>query len=437
VELIVIYQKTVPEEIFKLVMDMTNLDVKNRIEGYSDAFPPKAMNVAVDTVDVPDGSGNLMRKKVLIVTKDFDAGEVIYKEHPAVNVLDFDLQAKGTHCTHCLRHIQTGMAIKPPSDRLDSVFCSKDCQVKSKVQSQNLLFGLDSPLPRELAPDMSPDATKQRDTAQAAFVDHIKKNGKNAVLLVARFIARQVAAETAKMLPISSTPPPPSDAPEADGGEYTLYDHIERLRYLQVVASEEEVKLLAKVLATAVPGLDQFVTDERHATLLGKMAYNAYGVCFGGGRDDKPPSAERPEDVEKTRTPYGTSKQVGSGLYLVAAYAAHSCAPSARPSFSNGTSELHLIANHAMKKGDEITVSYVDVTQHPDETPIDARRRRRMELARGWRFACACTRCTSEAAENPASAEGEISRKDESKTEESVIRVQAGEGASLSFLDGP
>lgn len=90
-----------------------------------------------------------------------------------------------------------------------------------------------------------------------------------------------------------------------------------------------------------------------------------------------------------------------------------------------------------MKKGDEITVSYVDVTQHPDETPIDARRRRRMELARGWRFACACTRCTSEAAENPASAEGEISRKDESKTEESVIRVQAGEGASLSFLDGP
>ena len=54
------------------------------------------------------------------------------------------------------------------------------------------------------------------------------------------------------------------------------------------MASEEEVKLLAKVLATAVPGLDQFTSrDERHATLLGKMAYNAYGVCFGGGRDDK------------------------------------------------------------------------------------------------------------------------------------------------------
>jgi len=195
--------------------------------------------------------------------------------------------------------------------------------------------------------------------------------------------------------------------------------------------------LLAKVLATAVPGLEQFVTDERHATLLGKMAYNAYGVCFGGGRDDKPPSTERPENVEKTRTPYGTSRQIGSGLYLVSAYAAHSCAPSARPSFSSGTSELHLIANRALKKGDEITVSYVDVTQQPDETLTDARRRRRMELARGWRFACSCTRCTSEAAENPASAEGEIARQDESKVEESVSRVEAGEGMSMSFTDLP
>lgn len=109
--------------------------------------------------------------------------------------------------------------------------------------------------------------------------------------------------------------------------------------------------------------------------------------------------------------------------------ASHSCAPSARPSFNNGTSELHLIANHALKKGDEITVSYVDVTQHPGEPLLDARRRRRMELARGWRFACSCTRCTSEA---PTSADGEVSQKDESKVEEPVVRIEASERLSAS-----
>lgn len=34
----------------------------------------------------------------------------------------------------------------------------------------------------------------------------------------------------------------------------------------------------------------------------------------------QPESSERPENIEKTRTPYGTSKQVGSGLYLVSSY---------------------------------------------------------------------------------------------------------------------
>lgn len=180
------------------------------------------------------------------------------------------------------------MTITPASDRLDSVFCSKDCQVGSKVQSQNLLFGFEPPLPPELAPELSPSDMKQRDVAQAAYVDYVKKHGKTALLLVARFIARQVAAETAKMMPKSASLPL-SGLPEADSGDYTLYDHVERLRYLEFEVSEEEVKLLAKVLATAVPGLEQFVTDERYATLLGKMAYNSFGVCFGGGRDDKVP----------------------------------------------------------------------------------------------------------------------------------------------------
>lgn len=56
-----------------------------------------------------------------------------------------------------------------------------------------------------------------------------------------------------------------------------------------------------------------------------------------------------------------------------------------------------------------------------------------MELARGWRFACTCVRCTSEAVENPASIEGEISQGDESKVEVPVTRVEANEGLSMSL----
>lgn len=47
---------------------------------------------------------------------------------------------------------------------------------------------------------------------------------------------------------------------------------------------EEELPLISAVLEKTLPGLEQFVTEERHATLVGKMLYNAIGV---GSRDDK------------------------------------------------------------------------------------------------------------------------------------------------------
>lgn len=37
------------------------------------------MNVSVKAVDVPDGKGGEMRKRILVVTKDFNAGDLIYK----------------------------------------------------------------------------------------------------------------------------------------------------------------------------------------------------------------------------------------------------------------------------------------------------------------------------------------------------------------------
>jgi import receptor subunit TOM20 len=258
------------------------------------------MDVAVKTSEATDAA---TRKKILVVNKDFAQGEVIYKvgflfvihwlsslihqqEKPVVAVLDFDVQGKGTHCSHCLRQVQKGVAIRVASDPFDSVYCSKDCQINSKTQSQNLLFSLESPLPAAIAPLMPRQTLEERKNAQMAFLSYIKRVAKAAPLLVARFVARQVAVESATMIP-GATPVSSTDLPEIEAGQYSLYDHVERLRFLESSASEEEMNLLRNVFQTALPGLEQFVTDERHGALLGKMAYNMYGVCFGGGRDDK------------------------------------------------------------------------------------------------------------------------------------------------------
>ncbi|KAF9567404.1 MAS20-domain-containing protein [Agrocybe pediades] len=428
VELIVIYEKTIIPPVFKLIMELSQLDVKYRIEAYFDNFPPKGKNVSVVIREVTPGQGN---RHILVADKDFAAGEVIYKEFPVVTALDPDLQEKGTHCDQCLRPIQAGMSIQasPESSPLKLSYCSKACMLASKSQHHSLLFTLDPALPPEIpSAPATPELQEARREAQAKLAEHITKERRLVPLLVARFIARQVAFETQKLVQ-ATAPGTTFAAPEADytdsdnkSEKYVLADHIERLRYLETVPNKDEFKLLRDVLAAALPGLEEFISDDKYATLCGKMAYNAFGVCFGGGRDDRPVPDARPENIEKTRTPYGTQRQIGSALYTVSSYLTHSCQPSARPSFSSGTSEISIIANKDIKKGDVLTVAFVDVAQHPDETVIECRRRRRFELARGWRFSCNCERCVEEAATMTAAEKSSApeDQKDESKVESSV-----------------
>ncbi|KAG6841832.1 hypothetical protein C0991_006239 [Blastosporella zonata] len=341
-------------------------------------------------------------RKVVVLNKDFAAGELIYKEKPVVAVLDADLQESGKYCAHCLRSIDSGMStVLPEVNPILSTFCSKACLIANESQSHNLLFTLEPPLPAEFMQSLPPNVKQQSDAdrkdAQEAFVAHIKKEPRAASLLVARFIARQVAVETAKLTRSAHEKSDFTDAEKI--GSYMLADHLERLRFIDVKPNTDELKALVDILRISLPGLEHFVTDDRHALLLGKMVYNAFGVCFGAGRDDKPQPTARTEDVEKTRTPYGTSRQIGSAFYTLSSYLPHSCAPNARPSFSEGTSELHLIANRDLKAGDELSVAYVDVTQKDGESAIECRRRRRFELARGWRFPCPCDRCLQESKE--------------------------------------
>ncbi|KAI0089146.1 hypothetical protein BDY19DRAFT_944404 [Irpex rosettiformis] len=424
VELIMIYQKTVPDEIFKLIVEMTNLDAQALASGYYNFFPAKSFNVSVQD------QGN---KKILVAEKDFDAGDVIYTEEPVVAALDPDLQEAGTNCTHCFRLIHQADAVSSDNDPLHAVYCSAECQAKSKLQSHHCLFLPEPLLPPELDQGQSLN-TEARSKGQQAFADYLKETKKTHPMLVARFAARQIATEIGKLTEQVTKQDTSSilDLPnyvEKGGPEYALGDHFERLRYVDAPVPEEETKVIQGVFSNSLPGLDQFLTDERHGIMLSKVAYNAIGVTFSGGRDNRPVFQERPEDQERTRTPYGTNRQVGSGVYIVSAYLGHSCDPSTKPAFKNGTTTLHLVATRPIKKGDELTMSYVDVTQHENETPEEARRRRRFELARGWRFKCECAKCTTEGASAPEGAvEEDLGvEKDESRLEASVERFSSGQ----------
>ncbi|GAB1519733.1 mitochondrial import receptor subunit tom20 [Rhizoctonia solani] len=450
------------------------------------------MNVKIVNVPVKDKSGQPTEsdgkpilRSTLVSNKDIKAGDVIYMEKAVVATLDFDLQNLRTHCTHCLRRIDAPISV--PDDPLDATYCSKGCQVASKIQSQNVLFGLDPPLPSNSEEPEKPKTEAElveRRKSQEEFVETLRKTGATRALLVARFIACMVAEQSAKLgaaVSPSSKNSSPADLfglpePEGDSNTYSFYDHVERLKYLEITETPieiEEVNALKKAMKNAMEGLEEFVGD-RYPLLKGKMAYNAIGVAFGGGRDDKawnqifedlsqlidPILLRLPYDqkilnalvhqVERLGKPalhfigfphtyaaISLSSKIPDQLNVILIQLAHSCAPNVAPSFHTGTSDLHLVANENITSGTELTMAYVDVNQGPTETRLEARRRRRQELARGWRFACECSKCLKEVEEGileeDKKAEGDAAVKEdlelgsEAKLEDAVRRYESGE----------
>ncbi|KAI0677051.1 MAS20-domain-containing protein [Trametes maxima] len=441
VELIMMLQSSLPAPIFKTFMELVNADVSVPLSekkdekdeepteefvgvalvlGYYDHFPAKRMNVSVQS---GPAQGNQVAKKILVAEKDYEPGEVIYEENPVVVALDADLEGKGIHCSYCFITIPEGESVSAAHDKLGSVYCSEDCRDRASVAWQNILFGLEPVLPPELDQGMGELTTEQRDKAQVPFVEYMKTQ-KQAHLLAARVAAKQIAHETAKLLPSRTGTVVEELRAIADGkDQYNIGDHIERLRLVNGEVASEEVKLLGAVMGSALPGLEQSVQEERQAALIGKMEYNAIGVVIGEGRDDRPVSSDRPEELERTRTPYGTARQVGCGIYLVSAYIAHSCDPNTRPTFPDGKNTLHLIATKRIEKGDELTMAWVDVSRGEDEDAGLARRRRRIELARGWRFKCECAKCIAE-----------VIAEEEKEKEEADLNVQGDESKVENFM---
>lgn len=88
--------------------------------------------------------------------------------------------------------------------------------------------------------------------------------------MIAQFLSGMVAEEVEKNKQGKSASP------------YSAWDHIERFRSAAVEPTEKtasEAAMLKDLLATKVPGIDEFLTDEIYLLLKGKLNENCYQVA--------------------------------------------------------------------------------------------------------------------------------------------------------------
>ncbi|KNE58847.1 hypothetical protein AMAG_04388 [Allomyces macrogynus ATCC 38327] len=254
-ELVMLYQKTLTEPVFNLVMGFISSEVKKRQEQYFVSFPDASMNVRVGEEPDPKRKapdGTPLKRRTLIAAKDFEAGETIYEEEPIVGTLNPAFLQSGEHCAHCFK--PTACDGKVESTRTGATYCSKACEDIAWETYESLLFA---------------DYARPGGSTTTTLVAECATDGVIVPLHMARFLAYMVHEDTKK-----------AENPDADG--FGVWDHIERLRYLELTPTAIDAKyitMLQTLLGEKVPGLEDFLTLERYLLLKGKFLYNQMAVA--------------------------------------------------------------------------------------------------------------------------------------------------------------
>ncbi|PVU85895.1 hypothetical protein BB560_006869 [Smittium megazygosporum] len=105
VQLIMIYEKSVPKEMFALIISMMDAEVKIRKAKYYELFPPKSMNVKFLPYKPTDSKADAKSAEShpgIVTTKSFKAGQTIFSEKPFIANLLPEC-ANGKYCNNCMK----------------------------------------------------------------------------------------------------------------------------------------------------------------------------------------------------------------------------------------------------------------------------------------------------------------------------------------------
>ncbi|KAI8349417.1 hypothetical protein BD560DRAFT_358607 [Blakeslea trispora] len=329
-ELIMIYQKTIPEPVFQMVINVMAVDQQKRQNLFYEQFPPKETNVKL--AELPAGvneEGTPVVRRSLAADKDIAEGETIYSEHPLASALFPELE--GQHCNLCLKLLD-GTKVECPTCDLVA-FCSQDCLDRANEEYHKYLC----------SHNKGNDLEADEKNVALEFFETSRSNNTKYPYMIARFLSAMVIEELNKQKQPASNEP-----------VFGAWDHVDRFRYLETKPSDEskaEIDMLKQVLGPKVQGISEFLSDEIYLMLKGKLLYNAYGIPATREVDLK-------ETKEHMRTIVGSEdKYIGAGLYKISTYIGQSEeAPNVKLSFDND--KLSVIATRKIEKDEELLAPY-------------------------------------------------------------------------------
>lgn len=135
-------------------------------------------------------------------------------------------------------------------------FCSQNCEQAGSQQYHQFLC-------------TNNKLSNTTENSASKFAGFTKESKLKYPQMIAQFLSGMVAEEVEKNKLGKSASP------------YSAWDHIERFKSATIKPTEElanEITMIKELLASKVPGIEEFLTDEIYLLLKGKLYENCFDV---------------------------------------------------------------------------------------------------------------------------------------------------------------
>lgn len=340
--------------------------------------------------------------KFMSSLEDIPSGTVLLEEVPLVCwPMDAFIKHNISFCWHCL-HILDGPLASGAADEgnerrrcakmCGAVFCSSGCFAASEI-AHEVLCGAERSLREFHCKEIQRMAGGVADDAPIS-------DDSSSIQISVESLARCVATMVSRFVRLMLRQTPPGDAAlhrlvfEAavkplnrlvEPPKGSVFDNLDPQLWFSEVraAMEENVRRVLRhhcpehiasqqVLDEIVAG---FLSADTLNTLLGQLTINGQSINVAVESTGGENASDHPGTVYAS---------IGGGLYTIQSVCNHACSPNAEVIHTNQSHEIAIRTKAAVKKGEEICISYI-----PSGLPLTERKKR---LA-AYFFACECAVC--------------------------------------------
>ena len=340
-ELILAFQKTLPDAVFKRLLEVIKNGEMERIMDYFTTLGINSKGISFQKSSEDDTDGEVAKWSIFS-SSSLNAGQEIFTDSPVTSMIANIADIKD-FCYHCQNKLTEVFSV---CESCSERYCSETCH--NLADDQYHMF---------ICPGNDESHPFQK------IVEYCKQHDSTFLLFLSKYLALMLSEEK-------------KGNSQANGGPFLHFEFLKTGSANLNGREDQEVQLVRALFQNVNEGMIEFLSSARFNSLKSTLQHNLIG--FG--------SHTITTSKHIVRGP--SDSIVGYGLFHLTSHIAHSCDPNAEVTLSEGNC-VSIKSLRAIPANEQLSISYI---------PCEGKTfgARQLLLKEKYNVQCTCSICEAE-----------------------------------------